>query len=140
MYFLFKFKAAWREMQMNKSDLYDKMFRCTRCAVGCVTCKGPEPCLATYHWPFRYSFILIMFIITNYFIILKMIYFRITLLTFSIFCSCGAVLLIFYVYKHRKLKVFKVASPIFLSITLLGCAIMYLEVSYCYYVQPQVLF
>ncbi|XP_044579400.1 probable G-protein coupled receptor CG31760 isoform X2 [Cotesia glomerata] len=99
-------EAAWREMQMNKSDLYDKMFRCTRCAVGCVTCTGPEPCLATYHWPFR-----------------------ITLLTFSIFCSCGAVLLIFYVYKHRKLKVFKVASPIFLSITLLGCAIMYLEMA-----------
>ncbi|CAG5109012.1 Similar to CG31760: Probable G-protein coupled receptor CG31760 (Drosophila melanogaster) [Cotesia congregata] len=99
-------EAAWREMQLNKSDLYDKMFRCTRCAVGCITCTGPEPCLATYHWPFR-----------------------ITLLTFSIFCSCGAVLLIFYVYKHRKLKVFKVASPIFLSITLLGCAIMYLEMA-----------
>lgn len=31
-------------------------------------------------------------------------------------------------YQHRKLKVFKVASPIFLSITLLGCALMYLEV------------
>ncbi|KAG8037680.1 hypothetical protein G9C98_005891 [Cotesia typhae] len=99
-------EAAWREMQTNKSDLYDKMFKCTRCAVGCMTCTGPEPCLATYHWPFR-----------------------ITLLTFSIFCSCGAVLLIFYVYKHRKLKVFKVASPIFLSITLLGCAIMYLEMA-----------
>ncbi|XP_034935933.1 probable G-protein coupled receptor CG31760 isoform X2 [Chelonus insularis] len=99
-------EAVWKESQLNKSNLYNQMFKCTRCAPGCITCKGPEPCLAAYNWPFR-----------------------ITLLTFSIFCSFCAVLLILYVYKHRKLKVFKVASPIFLSITLLGCAIMYLEMA-----------
>lgn len=54
--------------------------------------------------------------------------FRITLLAVSIFCAFGAIVLVVYVYQHRKLKVFKVASPIFLSITLLGCALMYLEV------------
>lgn len=32
-------------------------------------------------------------------------------------------------FKHRKVKVFKVASPIFLTITLLGCATMYLEMA-----------
>jgi G protein-coupled receptor 158 len=40
----------------------------------------------------------------------------------------STLLLICYMAQHRKLKVFKTASPIFLSITLLGCAIMYLEV------------
>ncbi|KAK0170883.1 hypothetical protein PV328_008674 [Microctonus aethiopoides] len=99
-------EAAWNEMKSNKSNLYHEVFKCIKCAKGCVTCRGPEPCLAKYNWPFRIS-----------------------LLTFSIFCSCCSVLLIFYVYKHRKLKVFKVASPIFLSITLLGCGIMYLEMA-----------
>lgn len=46
--------AAWKEMQENISDSYVKTFRCLRCAPGCAKCKGPEPCLATYHWPFRY--------------------------------------------------------------------------------------
>ncbi|XP_076662126.1 putative G-protein coupled receptor CG31760 isoform X3 [Halictus rubicundus] len=99
-------EAAWKEMEENVSDSYAKVFRCLRCAPGCAKCKGPEPCLATYHWPFR-----------------------ITLLSFSIFCVFGTIVLVAYMYKHRKLKVFKVASPIFLSITLLGCAIMYLEMA-----------
>ncbi|XP_034186218.1 putative G-protein coupled receptor CG31760 isoform X3 [Osmia lignaria lignaria] len=99
-------EAAWKEMQENISDSYVTEFRCMRCAPGCSKCKGPEPCLATYNWPFR-----------------------ITLLSFSIFCVFGTIVLVAYMYQHRKLKVFKVASPIFLSITLLGCAIMYLEMA-----------
>ncbi|XP_012340711.1 probable G-protein coupled receptor CG31760 isoform X7 [Apis florea] len=99
-------ETAWKEMQKNISDWYMTMFRCLRCAPGCVKCKGPEPCLATYNWPFR-----------------------IALLSFSIFCVFGTIILVVYMYQHRKLKVFKVASPIFLSITLLGCAIMYLEMA-----------
>lgn len=54
---------------------------------------------------------------------------RITLLTFSIGCACGTFVLAGYLFRHRRVKVFKVASPIFLMITLIGCAIMYLEVS-----------
>jgi hypothetical protein len=46
----------------------------------------------------------------------------------------STLLLICYMAQHRKLKVFKTASPIFLSITLLGCAIMYLEVRPKYFV------
>ena len=46
--------AAWKEMRENKSDSYEKVFLCLRCAPGCARCKGPEPCLATYNWPFRY--------------------------------------------------------------------------------------
>ncbi|XP_050476291.1 probable G-protein coupled receptor CG31760 isoform X5 [Bombus flavifrons] len=99
-------EAAWKEMQENISDAYVTVFRCLRCAPGCAKCKGPEPCLATYNWPFRIS-----------------------LLSFSIFCVFGTIILVVYMYQHRKLKVFKVASPIFLSITLLGCAIMYLEMA-----------
>nr|XP_012214859.1 PREDICTED: probable G-protein coupled receptor CG31760 isoform X3 [Linepithema humile] len=99
-------EAAWKEMRENKSDSYEKVFRCLRCAPGCARCKGSEPCLAMYNWPFR-----------------------ITLLAVSIFCAFGTIVLVAYVYQHRKLKVFKVASPIFLSITLLGCALMYLEMA-----------
>jgi hypothetical protein len=36
------------------------------------------------------------------------------------------------VYKYRRLKVFKVASPTFLCVTLLGCAIMYAEVNFTF--------
>ncbi|XP_011268534.2 probable G-protein coupled receptor CG31760 isoform X2 [Camponotus floridanus] len=99
-------EAAWKEMRENKSNFFDKAFQCLRCAPGCARCKGPEPCLATYNWPFR-----------------------ITLLAVSIFCAFGTIVLVAYMYQHRKLKVFKVASPIFLSITLLGCALMYLEMA-----------
>ncbi|XP_011876133.1 PREDICTED: probable G-protein coupled receptor CG31760 isoform X2 [Vollenhovia emeryi] len=99
-------EAAWKEMRENKSDSYEQVFQCLRCAPGCARCKGPEPCLATYNWPFRIS-----------------------LLAVSIFCVFGTIVLVAYMYQHRKLKVFKVASPIFLSITLLGCALMYLEMA-----------
>lgn len=70
------------------------------------TGTGPEPCLANYNWPFR-----------------------ITLLTFSVLCGILTLALAVYMFQHRKVKVFKVASPIFLTITLLGCAIMYLEMA-----------
>uniref|UniRef100_A0A182M4P4 G-protein coupled receptors family 3 profile domain-containing protein n=1 Tax=Anopheles culicifacies TaxID=139723 RepID=A0A182M4P4_9DIPT len=51
------------------------------------------------------------------------------MLTFSIMCAGFTVVLALYMYQHRKVKVFKVASPIFLTITLLGCAFMYLEMA-----------
>lgn len=55
---------------------------------------------------------------------------RISLLTISVACAIGCCILAGYLFHHRKLKVFKVASPIFLLITLIGCSIMYLEVSF----------
>jgi hypothetical protein len=55
-------------------------------------------------------------------------FYRISLLAVSVSCVVFTLGLVGYVYQHRKIKVFKVASPIFLCITLLGCAIMYLEV------------
>jgi hypothetical protein len=56
--------------------------------------------------------------------------YRISLLAVSVSCVVFTLGLVGYVYQHRKIKVFKVASPIFLGITLLGCAIMYLEVHF----------
>ncbi|CAH1098498.1 unnamed protein product [Psylliodes chrysocephalus] len=99
-------EIAWSEYLRNSSDSWETIFQCKPCAPGCHFCKDESPCLATYHWPFRMA-----------------------LLTFSIVCVIWTIILIIYMYKHRKLKVFKVASPIFLSITLLGCATMYLEMA-----------
>lgn len=55
---------------------------------------------------------------------------RISLLVVSVCCVVMVLALAAYVYHNRRIKVFKVASPIFLAITLLGCAMMYLEVGY----------
>lgn len=99
-------EVAYLEYHFNQSTYYDDVFRCQQCAIGCIHCTSPAPCLASYNWVFRMS-----------------------LLTVSVLCACFTVLMACYMYRHRKVKVFKVASPIFLTITLLGCAIMYLEVS-----------
>ncbi|CAH0563492.1 unnamed protein product [Brassicogethes aeneus] len=99
-------EVAWEEKVENMSDAWDRMFRCVKCAPGCHNCTDGSPCLATYHWPFR-----------------------ITLLVVSVSCAFFTLILNIYMFKHRKLKVFKVASPIFLSITLFGCATMYLEMA-----------
>ncbi|XP_058815924.1 probable G-protein coupled receptor CG31760 isoform X2 [Topomyia yanbarensis] len=99
-------EVAYQEYRDNISTYYEDVFVCVRCAPGCVTCAGPEKCLANYNWIFRT-----------------------TLLTFSVMCAGFTVLLALYMYQHRKVKVFKVASPIFLTITLLGCAFMYLEMA-----------
>lgn len=99
-------EVAYQEYRDNISTYYDDVFRCTACAPGCTHCVGSAPCLATYNWAFRMS-----------------------LLTISVLCAVFTLILACYMYRHRKIKVFKVASPIFLTITLVGCAIMYLEVS-----------
>lgn len=70
------------------------------------------------------SYLIIYQFYFNYFCI-----FRISILVISIGCAIGTFVLAGYLFHHRKVKVFKVASPIFLLITLIGCAIMYLEVS-----------
>jgi hypothetical protein len=86
--------------------------------------------LATYNWPFRYSCARNARRLTHAASFQSSFYLsRITLLAVTIFCVFGTIVLVAYMYQHRKLKIFKVASPIFLSITLLGCALMYLEVS-----------
>lgn len=102
-------EVAYQEYRDNISKYYDEVFRCTACAIGCVQCTSSAPCLASYNWVVRLS-----------------------LLTISVLCACFTLTLACYMYRHRKVKVFKVASPIFLTITLLGCAIMYLEVCFAF--------
>ncbi|GBM90712.1 putative G-protein coupled receptor CG31760 [Araneus ventricosus] len=80
------------------------LYICKPCQPGCDVCEDDSPCLAHYNWAFRIS-----------------------LLTISVICIFLTLLLSFYVYRYRKLKVINVASPIFLCITLLGCVIMYCE-------------
>ncbi|GFY80166.1 probable G-protein coupled receptor CG31760 [Trichonephila inaurata madagascariensis] len=88
------------------SPTYDMLYICKRCQPGCDVCEDDSPCLANYNWAFRIS-----------------------LLTISVICIFLTLLLSFYVYRYRKLKVINVASPIFLCITLLGCVIMYCEMA-----------
>lgn len=98
-------EVAYQEYRENVSTYYMEDFRCVACAEGCVHCNSSAPCLASYNWIFRLS-----------------------LLSISVLCAGFTLTLAGYMYRHRKVKVFKVASPIFLTITLLGCAIMYFEV------------
>ncbi|XP_067622555.1 probable G-protein coupled receptor CG31760 isoform X2 [Eurosta solidaginis] len=97
-------EIAWKEHQENVSSYYEDVFTCLQCAPGCDICKDPKPCLANYNWPFRIS-----------------------LLAISIGCAIGTFVLAGYLFHQRRVKIFKAASPIFLLITLIGCAIMYLE-------------
>ncbi|XP_071439411.1 probable G-protein coupled receptor CG31760 [Hetaerina americana] len=96
----------WENKKKADKGQHEYIFRCYKCAEGCEVCHDSSPCLATYNWPFR-----------------------ITLLTISSACIASTVGIVAYVYQYRKVKVFKVASPIFLSITLLGCVIMYSEMA-----------
>lgn len=98
-------EVAYQEYRENVSTYYIEDFRCVACAEGCSQCNSSAPCLASYNWIFRLS-----------------------LLSISVLCAGFTLTLAGYMYRHRKVKVFKVASPIFLTITLLGCAIMYFEV------------
>ncbi|XP_076044697.1 putative G-protein coupled receptor CG31760 isoform X2 [Oratosquilla oratoria] len=99
-------EVAWKSRQDFGSKTYELLYECRPCARGCGSCVTGDPCLSPYNWSFR-----------------------IALLTISVLCVLFTILLIGLVYHYRSVKVFKVASPIFLSICLIGCAIMYLEMA-----------
>ncbi|XP_067136225.1 probable G-protein coupled receptor CG31760 isoform X2 [Centruroides vittatus] len=99
-------ESAWKEKGTINSPSYDMLYVCKPCQAGCITCVDDSPCLSHYNWAFRIS-----------------------LLTISMICVLLTIVLACYIYRYRKLKVIKVASPIFLCITLLGCAIMYSEMA-----------
>ena len=44
----------------------------------------------------------------------------------------SSLITILLVYNYRRVKVFKYSSPAFLSITLMGCAVMYTEMVVIY--------
>lgn len=124
MYFFLS--VAWQEKETNDSNSWLTIFQCRQCAPGCDFCTDLAPCLASYNWSFRYNFFDYYnnYMVNNF----TCLVFRVGLLSISVFCVFFTLALIVYMYRHKKLKVFKVASPIFLAITLLGCGIMYLEV------------
>ncbi|XP_067135449.1 probable G-protein coupled receptor CG31760 [Centruroides vittatus] len=97
---------SWKQKIMVNSPSYEMLYVCKSCQAGCNVCVDDSPCLSHYNWAFRIS-----------------------LLTISVICIILTIVLAGYVYRYRKLKVIKVASPIFLCITLLGCAIMYSEMA-----------
>ena len=97
--------VAWKDFKEKASDGYLNLYQCKKCAPGCETCSDDSPCLSNYNWGFRYL-----------------------LLIASMICVCGTLIIMGLVYKYRKIRVFALASPTFLCITLCGCIIMYLEV------------
>ncbi|XP_013794665.1 probable G-protein coupled receptor CG31760, partial [Limulus polyphemus] len=99
-------ESAWKEKEVIHSPNYDLLYTCKPCPPGCEMCVDDSPCLSPYNWAFRIS-----------------------LLVISMLCIVLSIVLACYVYRYRKLKVIKVASPVFLCITLLGCAIMYTEMA-----------
>ncbi|KAL1421236.1 hypothetical protein MTO96_023213 [Rhipicephalus appendiculatus] len=99
-------ESAWREKVLFGRPTYDMLYVCKPCRPGCNECVDDSPCLSHYNWAFRIS-----------------------LLTISVICIVLTMVLAGYVYRYRKLKVIKVASPVFLCITLIGCAIMYCEMA-----------
>ena len=96
----------------SSTDYHHTNITCLACAPGCnevnaMKCRESNtPCLATYNWPFR-----------------------IALLTISIFCIGCTLLLMLLVYRWQRVQVFKMASPIFISICLTGCIVMYSEMA-----------
>ncbi|XP_054713138.1 probable G-protein coupled receptor CG31760 [Uloborus diversus] len=99
-------ESAFKDKMTLNSPTYDMLFVCKRCQPGCDFCEDDSPCLANYNWAFRIS-----------------------LLTITLICIFLTLILTYYVYRYRKLKVINVASPIFLCITLAGCIIMYSEMA-----------
>ena len=51
--------------------------------------------------------------------------YRLVLLGVSLFCAASSLVTIPLLIHFRKLKVFKFSSPTFLSLTLIGCCVMY---------------
>nr|XP_053642561.1 LOW QUALITY PROTEIN: probable G-protein coupled receptor CG31760 [Cherax quadricarinatus] len=98
-------EMAWESIRYNKNPIY-QMYVCRRCPEDCPECKSDEPCNATYNWTFR-----------------------IVLLTISSLCILFTIVLMGLVYHYRSVKVFRLASPTFLCICLIGCIIMYLEMA-----------
>lgn len=99
-------EVAWASKTQSQNPTYQMLYVCHKCPPDCKNCKSDEPCMAYYNWPFR-----------------------IALLTISILCILLTLVLMGMVYHYRSVKVFRLASPTFLCICLIGCIIMYLEMA-----------
>lgn len=97
-------EVAYEAKLRQNDNAYDQLYICGKCQDGCGICIDDTPCLADFNWTFRWI-----------------------LLIFSLCCTLATFILIILVYTYRKLKVFRLGSPTFLCVTLVGCAIMYFE-------------
>ena len=100
--FYSKLQVAYYDSYLQGSTTYSMLYVCMECPPGCDTCSDDTPCLAEYSWGFR-----------------------LILLSVSLFCAISSIVTILLVINYRKIKVFKYSSPTFLSLTLIGCGIMY---------------
>ncbi|KAE9536615.1 hypothetical protein AGLY_007017 [Aphis glycines] len=91
-------------VEMASPEEIDNKYSCHKCWEGCDVCDGPESCMAKFMWTQRGTF-----------------------LGITVVCIIFTVILIWFVHKNRRIKVFRIASPTFLIITLIGCIIMYSE-------------
>ncbi|XP_050691307.1 probable G-protein coupled receptor CG31760 [Eriocheir sinensis] len=99
-------EVAWEGKLAHNNPIYDQLYTCRPCPKHCQNCTREEPCDAPYNWPFR-----------------------IALLSISSLCIVFTFVLMALVYHYRSVKVFRLASPTFLCICLIGCTIMYLEMA-----------
>lgn len=99
-------EVAWQDKMRHNTPVYDKLYTCRKCPEHCPDCTKDEPCDAPYNWPFR-----------------------IALLSISLLCIVFTFVLMALVYHYRSVKVFRLASPTFLCICLIGCTIMYFEMA-----------
>ncbi|XP_050442150.1 probable G-protein coupled receptor CG31760 isoform X2 [Adelges cooleyi] len=91
------------DVEASLSEI-DEKYSCNPCSIGCDDCQGPDSCMARFSWIKRSIFLII-----------------------TLVCIVLTVILIWFVHKNRRIKVFRIASPTFLVITLIGCIIMYSE-------------
>ncbi|XP_022164127.1 probable G-protein coupled receptor CG31760 isoform X2 [Myzus persicae] len=90
-------------VELASPEEIDNKYSCQKCLEGCDVCDGPESCMAKFMW------------------------IKSTFLGINVVCIISTVILIWFVHKNRRIKVFRIASPTFLIITLIGCIIMYSE-------------
>ncbi|XP_023347925.1 probable G-protein coupled receptor CG31760 [Eurytemora carolleeae] len=99
-------EVAYMDSLRDGSETYTMLYECKKCSLDCTTCTDNSPCRAEFNWVFRS-----------------------VLLVISVFCMVVSLVMIILVFCFRHMKVFKYSSPTFLCITLVGCAIMFSEIS-----------
>lgn len=99
-------EVAWEGREEQHNPTYDFLYQCRKCPEECPGCDDNTNCTAHYNWAFR-----------------------IALLTISSLCMVLTFVLMGLVCHYSSVKVFRLASPTFLCLCLIGCAIMYLEMA-----------
>ncbi|KAK2726152.1 hypothetical protein QYM36_000567 [Artemia franciscana] len=46
-------EMAYLDKARFESDIYDRIYRCQKCAIGCETCVDDQPCIVPHDWTLR---------------------------------------------------------------------------------------